>query len=288
MSADTADFTRDPLIRAYAALLRSYRESMSLSRVKLAEALGCSPGWIEKLENCEKPPSEATSDDLDTFFKLSARTFHTMWVEIKKEGKQPIGPPGFQEYVRREAKASVMHIFAALVLDGLFQTPAYAAEVLKEGRTVAEAEELLTARLARQEILRQARLSQVILVVDEGVLRRPTGGAATMKEQILHLSCLAQDPRITIQIVPSCKGAYRGTAGAFAILGFEKDPDVVYVEGQTSGQLLEDPREVRAHALAFNLIRGAALSADQSLELLHGMAESYEQAEPDVRNVAHE
>ncbi|MFI0485770.1 Scr1 family TA system antitoxin-like transcriptional regulator [Actinomadura sp. 9N215] len=274
MSADAGDFTRDPLIRAYAALLRSYREAASLSRAKLAEALGCSPGWIEKLEICEKPPSEATSDDLDTFFKTPARTFHTIWVEIKREGKQPVGLPGFPGYVRREAKASMLNIFAAMVLHGLFQTPAYAREVLKVGRSPEEAEELLATRLARQEIFQRPGLAQISAVIDEGVLRRPTGGLAVMKEQLDHLIGLADDPRVTLQIVPISKGAYQGNMGAFTILGFEQDPEVVYVEGHTSGQFMEDPREVRGHTLAFNLIRGAALSADQSLELLHKVVES--------------
>ncbi|MBO2462686.1 helix-turn-helix domain-containing protein [Actinomadura violacea] len=287
MSADTGDFTRDPLIRAYAALLRSYRESMSLSRAKFAEALGCSPGWIEKLENCEKPPSEATSDDLDTFFKLPARTFHTMWAEIKREGKQSVGPPGFQEYVRREAKASMLTLFAAMVLDGLFQTPEYAREVLRVGRSAEEAEELLVTRLARQEIFQRPGLAQISIVIDEGILHRPTGGRAVMKEQLEHLIARAEDPRVTLQIVPISKGAYQGNMGAFNMLGFEHAPDVVYVEGHTSGQLLEDPREVRGHTLAFNLIRGAALSADQSLELLHEMVESYGQGERDGSDVAH-
>jgi transcriptional regulator with XRE-family HTH domain len=275
------------LIRAYAALLRSYRESASLSRAKLAEALGCSPGWIEKLETCEKPPSEATSDDLDTFFKLQTRTFHTLWTEIKNEGKQPVGPPGFQEYVRREARASVLNIFAAMVLHGLTQTPAYASEVLRVGRTAEEADELLSARLARQEIFKRPGLVQVSIVIDEGILRRPTGGPAVMKNQLNHLIDVANDPRVTLQIVPISKGAYQGNMGAFTILGFERDPDVVYVEGHTSGQLLEDPREIRGHTLAFSLIRGAALSADQSLELLHEVVESYEQGGPASPDVAH-
>ncbi|WP_030171225.1 helix-turn-helix domain-containing protein [Spirillospora albida] len=273
MSSDAGDFTRDPLIRAYAALLRSYREGASLSRARLAEALGCSPGWIEKLETCEKPPSEATSDDLDTFFKIPARTFHTMWTEIKKEGKQLAGPPGFQEYVRREAEASVLHIFAALVLHGLFQTPDYARAVLATSRGAHEMEEQVTARLSRQEIFERRRLSQVMIVIDEGVLRRPTGGPAVMKEQIAHLATMACDPRIALQIVPSSTGAYPGTMGAFTTLGFEERPDVVYVEGHTAGHLFQEHREVRAHALRFNMIRAAALSADQSLELLHAIAE---------------
>ncbi|MFC9970557.1 Scr1 family TA system antitoxin-like transcriptional regulator [Spirillospora sp. NPDC127200] len=271
MSVESGDFTRDPLIRAYAALLRSYREAASLSRAKLAEALGCSPGWIEKLANGEKPPSEATSDDLDTFFKTPARTFHTMWKGIKRAGKHLIGPPGFHGYVRREAEASVLHIYAAMVLHGLFQTPEYAREVLREGRSPAAVDELLAARLERQEIFQRSRLAQIVIVIDEGILRRPTGGTTVMREQTAHLTSMAEDPRVTLQVVPSGKGAYRGTAGAFTLLGFDQYPDVVYVEGQTSGQLLEDTREVAAHALILNLIRGAALSADQSLELLHSL-----------------
>ncbi|GGT80973.1 helix-turn-helix domain-containing protein [Actinomadura citrea] len=273
MSADTCDFTRDPLIRAYAALLRSYRESTSLSRAKLAEALGCSPGWIEKLETCEKPPSEATSDDLDTFFKLQTRTFHTLWAEIKKEGKQPASPPGFHEYVLRERRVSTLNIFAAMVLHGLFQTPAYAREALATSRAPEEIEEQVAARMARQEIFQGQKLAQIVIVIDEGVLRRPTGGIAVMKEQILHLTTMASDPRIALQIVPLSKGAYAGTMGAFTMLGFDDAPEVVYVEGHTGEQFFHDPREVRAHTLRFNLIRAAALSADQSLELLHAIVE---------------
>ncbi|WP_169744443.1 helix-turn-helix domain-containing protein [Spirillospora albida] len=274
MSSDAGDFTRDPLIRAYAALLRSCREGASLSRVRLAEALGCSPGWIEKLETCEKPPSEATSDDLDTFFRMPARTFHTMWTEIKREGKHLAGPPGFPGYVDREARASILNIFAGMVLHGLFQTPAYAREVLLVGRRAEEAEDLLATRLARQEIFERPELAQISIVIDEAVLRRLTGGRAVMKEQLDHLIHLADDPRVTLQIVPMSKGAYQGNMGAFTILGFDQGPDAVYVEGHTSGHLSEDPREVRGHTLAFNLIRGAALSADQSLELLHEVVES--------------
>jgi hypothetical protein len=45
------------------------------------------------------------------------------------------------------------------------------------------------------------------------------------------------------------------------------------VEGHTGEQFFHDFREVRAHTLRFNLIRAAALSADQSLELLHAIVE---------------
>lgn len=58
--------TRDPLIRAYGSVLRGHREGAGLSRPQLANALGCTPQWIEKLETGQRAPSEATSADLDT------------------------------------------------------------------------------------------------------------------------------------------------------------------------------------------------------------------------------
>jgi transcriptional regulator with XRE-family HTH domain len=78
--------TRDPLIRAFGAVLRGHREAAKLSRPALAKALGCTPQWIEKLETGQRAPSEATSEDLDTYFK-TPETFHRMWIEIRRAGK---------------------------------------------------------------------------------------------------------------------------------------------------------------------------------------------------------
>ncbi|OLT38446.1 hypothetical protein BJF79_26775 [Actinomadura sp. CNU-125] len=55
----------------FVAELRVRRENAGLSRNKLAQALGCSPQWISKIETFEKPPSEGLAEDLDTFFAAS-------------------------------------------------------------------------------------------------------------------------------------------------------------------------------------------------------------------------
>jgi transcriptional regulator with XRE-family HTH domain len=97
------DLTRDPLIRAFGAVLRIYRESAGLSRAALGEALGCTPQWLEKLETAQKPPSRATAEDLDTFFKTPG-LFFEMWREIKKAGRRLAPPPGFEKYAELEKK----------------------------------------------------------------------------------------------------------------------------------------------------------------------------------------
>lgn len=267
------DLARDPLIRAFAAVLRSHRDAAGLSRPQLAKALGCTYQWIEKLETGQRAPSEATARDLDTYFKTPA-TFHAMWLEIRRAGKYTELPPGFAGFVDLEANATIMYIFENMVVTGLFQTHGYAHEVLKAGRKPEVVEQLIATRMERQEILVRDDSPEIVFVLDEWVLHRPIGDEKTRKEQIGRLIELAEQPNITIQIVPSRTGAYAGVMGAFTMLSFDDAPDLAYVEGHAGGQAIDLPDKVRTHALRFSLIRGAAMSADDSLRLLRTVWES--------------
>jgi transcriptional regulator with XRE-family HTH domain len=254
-------------------VLRGHREAAGLSRPALAQALGCTPQWIEKLETAQRAPSEAASEDLDTYFK-TPETFHRMWVEIRRAGKHAELPPGFSGFVELEAKASMMCVFENMVVTGLLQTPQYARELLKAGRKSEVVEGLVATRMERQEILVREDPPVIVFVLDEGVLYRPIGGEDTRKDQIGHLIDRAEDPNITIQIVTSRTGAYVGVMGAFTLLSFDDGPDLVYVEGHAEGQVIDQPDKVQAHVLGFSLIRGAAMSADDSLKLLRTIWEN--------------
>jgi hypothetical protein len=161
-----------------------------------------------------------------------------------------------------------------MVVTGLFQTRQYACEVLKAGRKSEVVERLIATRMDRQEILTREDPPDIVFVLDEWVLHRPVGDEETRKEQIRHLMDYAEQPNITVQIVPSGTGAYAGFMGAFTLLSFDDGPDLVYVEGHAGGQVIDQPDKVRTHALRFSLIRGAAMSADDSLKLLRTVWES--------------
>jgi transcriptional regulator with XRE-family HTH domain len=272
--SDENGYTRDPLIRTFGAVLRAHREAAGLSRPQLAEALGCRPGWIEKLETAQKPPSEATADDLDVYFQTPKRLFWVMWLEIKREGKRAVLPPGFSGFVEREAKASAMYVFECMVITGMFQTPEYAHEVLKAGRKPEEIEELVAQRMERQEILTRDDPPQIVAVFDEAVIRRMIGSPEIMRDQIHRLIEIAEMPKVTVQIVTSTTGAYAGDMGAFTILGFDDEPDIAYSEGYIGGHLTDHRAAVRRYTLAFNLVRGTAVSADESMSLLRSVLES--------------
>ena len=137
-----------------------------------------------------------------------------------------------------------MYIFENMVITGLFQTPAYAYEVLKAGRKPEVIEQLVATRIERQQILARDDPPEIVLILDEWALHPPIGDAETRKEQLRHLMELAEQPNITVQIVPSRTGAYAGLPGAFTLLSFDDGPNLVYVEGYAEGKVIDQPDKI--------------------------------------------
>ncbi|MDN3359524.1 helix-turn-helix transcriptional regulator [Actinomadura sp. DC4] len=275
MQPDPGDFTRDPLVRAFAALLRAYREAAELSRTQLAEALGCTAQWIAIVENAEKPPSEAFAYDLDTFFKPPVETFHRMWEEIKRAGRHRVLPPGFEAYLQLEAEATSIREYEALLVTGLLQTTPYAQDVLKSGQKVDALDQLVASRMDRQAILERDDPPRLWLLTDETVIRRKIGDPAVRRDQLRRLLLAAQQPHVTVQVVRDDVGSYPGLEGSFMVLSFKNAPDVAYIEGSGGhGILIQKPSEVEEMVVRFDLIRAAALPEIESLKLIAAVMES--------------
>ncbi|MWA04086.1 helix-turn-helix domain-containing protein [Actinomadura sp. LD22] len=253
--------------------LRAYREVAGLSRPQLAEKLGYTPQRIGQVESGQNGPSEDFANDCDTCFATNG-TFHRIWEWMQRFGRLAVLPPGFPDFIEREREAEVMHIFETMVITGLFQTPEYACEVLKEGRGQQDAEQLVMTRMERQELLVRERPPYIVAVFDEAAIRRPIGNAEVMQEQIRRLIEVSVMHNITVQIVPTGRGAYAGLPGSFTIMEFADESGVAYVDGYLGAQLIDHVDAVRTYGIQFDLIRGAAMSADDSLGLLRAILES--------------
>src|SRR5947199_87296 len=73
--------------------------------------------------------------------------------------------------------------------------------------TSDEVENLVAARLARQEILDSEDAPLIYAVLDEAALHRQVGGAEVMRDQLEHLVALSRRPAITVQVIPFTLGA---------------------------------------------------------------------------------
>jgi transcriptional regulator with XRE-family HTH domain len=260
---------RDPLVRAFGEVLRRYRENACLSRAQLAESLGCTPAWIERLEKAQKPPSEATADDLDTYFKTPG-IFRKMWEEIRRVGRRKAVPAWFEKWLEAEQQAHTLRHWQPLVLPGLLQTPEYAREIIgrQPGITTEQIEEQLTQRLERQSMLTGDDPVMLFVILDEGVLHRPIGDAATMRGQLAHLLEMAARSNMTVQVLPEEAGASCGLSGAFEIASLRDGSDAVYLESFCEGRVTTHQTDIITMSNRYAKISADALPERASLELM--------------------
>jgi hypothetical protein len=109
--------------------------------------------------------------------------------------------------------------------------------------------------------------------MDEAVLHRQIGSPDVMRNQIDHLIQMAERETISVQVVPRTASSYPGLAGPFTIITREA-ADAVHVTGAGLGPIIDIPEQVEKYRLRFDLIRGFALSTEESFNLVRNTLES--------------
>ncbi|MFC4493510.1 Scr1 family TA system antitoxin-like transcriptional regulator [Streptomyces ovatisporus] len=92
--------------------------------------------------------------------------------------KQEHNPRRFDRCLELEAKAARVQEFGASIIPGLLQTEAYMRARFTEGepgRSPGEIDDLVAARLGRQEILRRDCPPDFWWILGEGALRQAVG-----------------------------------------------------------------------------------------------------------------
>ena len=123
-------------------------------------------------------------------------------------------------------------MFEPALVTGLCQTPEYAHAVLgkRPHTTDDEVENLLAARLARQEILTRDDPPLLYVLLDESVLHRPVAAGDVMHAQLMRLADLATWRNISVQVIPYAAGGHIGLLGAFTIAEMPDMSVTVYLE----------------------------------------------------------
>ncbi|MEI5526918.1 helix-turn-helix transcriptional regulator [Streptomyces brasiliscabiei] len=186
-------------------------------------------------------------------------------------------PPTYRDFISLESQAGGMRTLETSVVPGLLQIPEYAREVTRaavEGLEDDKIDALVEVRLARQEVLRGSPPMRLSAVLDEGVLRREVGGPEIMTRQLVRLVEAARLPQVRLQVLPFTAGAHIGVTGPFVIFSFRStsDLDVVVLDHLTSSLYLERKEDLKAYVEAFNALQIHALSPEDSLDYIAGLA----------------
>jgi transcriptional regulator with XRE-family HTH domain len=183
-------------------------------------------------------------------------------------------PDWFELYPALEPDAEQIWTYSSELVEGLFQTPAYAEALARAGLPDITEEQLRRSvefRVKRQAVLEQDEPPELHLILNEAVVLRPVGGEATMREQIRHLIDLAGRPKITLQVLPFKAGAHPSMKTGYTLLRFPEgfnDMDCVYLENDNGGVWQERPDHVARYTEVFTRQRSLALSPKNTVALL--------------------
>lgn len=185
-------------------------------------------------------------------------------------------PVWLRPWLEHEREATLLRYFELAVIPGPLQTEAYARAIISTLRSGPAAEEAVSARLARwQVVTRESEPPRVVAILDDSVLRRPVGNMQTMHEQLNALiEAVTTRPNISAFVVPAHVGAYAGLDGPVA-LATHLGRTVGLRDAPGAGDVVEDPAAVDLLEKQWEAIREYALPQDQSLELITKAAESW-------------
>ncbi|ARQ69484.1 helix-turn-helix domain-containing protein [Streptomyces marincola] len=198
-------------------------------------------------------------------------------------------PEGFDLYIGLEEASARIDWYEPLLIPGLLQTEEYAHAVMRAynpEESDEEVERRVRLRMSRQHLLtRYVSPPHLRMVVEEGVFRRPVGGAAAMAKQLRQVVELADLPTVDLRVAHFGSGLHLGMlSGQFTILRFpvngdgrNSEPTTVYSDGFTGNLYLDKPREVDRYDAVFSDMWDGALDEVASRRLILGVAGEYEQ-----------
>lgn len=233
-----------------------------MTQEQLAAKMYVSKSLVAMVETCQRPPRRDFATAADDALGTEGRFDRMRENLLRGEAT----PEWFRPWVDFEREATEIIFFQPLLVPGLLQTEGYARALL-EGGSPDQAENLLAARMERQQVLDTANVS---VVVDEPVLHRQIGGPEVMHRQLRHLA----DTSAVVQVLPSDAETYAHLLGAFTLASVD-GAKIGYVETPGRGYVVDTAEVVSKIQRRWDIIRGEALPRRQSRELILEVAESW-------------
>jgi transcriptional regulator with XRE-family HTH domain len=270
--------------RRLAQELRLLREAGQLHGKDVAERLGWSASKVSRIENGR---IGIGPDDLEALIglyevpgqqalllrRLAPSTRPKGWWDAYADALSA----GYANLIRLEAGSQALRCYAALIPHALLLTPEYLRAVILatwDRPAPSEIDRRLVVCRRRQDVLQPDRPGgtlELSAVIDESVLhRRVHPDPEVMRSQLQRLLDVAEQPNVTVQLLPFDAGAPPVTAGSFSVLESRATgtEDVVYLENKTRIFFIESETEVHGYTQDFYRLTAMALSPADSLDFI--------------------
>lgn len=271
--------------------LRKLREAAGISMAQAAEVLDCTKGKISRIENGHVPVRTPDLIALMQAYQMAETEAQERLVALARRANRRRREGWWHQYasllsdtyldqIEMESICESIRTYQVQLVPGLLQTEEYGRAVTvasRAWRTAEEIDQFVKVRIARQERLTGESALEYWAVLAEGVLRQQVGGPDIMRAQLQHLVTMAQQPNITVQVLPFSRGAHSSMFGPYLLLSFPQmaSLDLVLTETPTGNIWRERETEVACYRALFDDARMAALPPTESLKLIQRVAEEY-------------
>jgi len=199
--------------RRLAAELRGIRESKGKSGDTVAAALRWSPSKISRYERARTGLRPREVERLLDYYQITGPRRELLLAlaedAAQKGWWEEFGDSlseDYQQFIGLEHEATAMAVWHVDVVPGLLQTEAYARYIISSYSRIEPVPPGMIGRLVRVRMQRQQVLDrdglQLLVVLDESVLKRRIGDESVMYEQLMHLAQQADRENLTLQILP--------------------------------------------------------------------------------------
>ncbi|MEW1546476.1 helix-turn-helix transcriptional regulator [Streptomyces tsukubensis] len=269
---DDDDWEREPdpsdSLRTFGAMVQALREHAGLSRAEFAEIVRFSKHTVESVERGRRMPDEAYVE------RGEGATGNT---GALREGAKHLTrrDPGlaawFRQWARLEKKAVILGTYECRIVPGLLQSRGYAYTTFANHMPPPSEDQLeaqLNARFNRQQIIRDRPNTEFSFIIEEYVACRRLGGVETTREQLDLLIELSELRNVTVQIMPTETEVHAGLGGPISVMELPEGKRLAYSEGQESGRLISDVKQVAVLHQRYATLRSQARNPLDSVGLL--------------------
>ncbi|TYB48070.1 helix-turn-helix domain-containing protein [Actinomadura chibensis] len=252
-----------PELRSFGAVVRRLREAAGLKQVELATAVNVSRAYIGHVELGKTRCRLDFAKRLDSALHANGEIV-SAWNELIESIKSVKYAAYFIDFPRAESTASLIRDYETHIVNGLFQTEAYAKVIIKDP-------DIFNTRMNRQKQVMGDPAPKIFVVLEESVLHRQIGTREVMREQLEYLLELSERPGIRLQVLPTVY--VEDARAAFAIATQRDRSEAAYLVTGTGGLTSADPDELANLNERFASLQAEALNVRDTRALIRKVIE---------------
>ncbi|MCY0938917.1 helix-turn-helix domain-containing protein [Streptomyces sp. H34-S4] len=252
---------------SFGQTIKAFRKRAGLTQEQLHPLIRYSVQYIGSIEQGRRHPStrfvDRAEEVLDSFgvIKIAARQLQ------RRRGLAS----WFRRWAELEDTSITLNTYECRVVPGLLQPESYMRALIENVPPLATTEEVearVRDRLDRQRLLHRTPYIAFSFIIDQVVVERQTGGPEATRELIDHLLKCAALPNVDLQIIPTIQPLHAGTDGPFRLLETDENEWFGYAEGQKTGQVITNQKDVGVLHQRYAKLRIQALNPADSVGLL--------------------